>query len=489
MGQEIVLIQPKVGSWDNLGVRPPDGLLTIAAIPYTKGYNVKIVDQRVEKDWRSVLQSHLKKSPLFVATSCMTGPQIAYALEISKFVKQYDKSIPVIWGGIHPTFNPHQTLENENIDIVVIDEGDLTFMELIEKFEAGQDLKDVLGIGYKKDGKIIINQKRPLIEDLDSLPSLPYNLIDIKKYYGFDAGNEKASIALSTSRGCPFKCTFCYDTVAFGNRFRGFSAKRTIEMVKNVVEKFKIRAIYFADDNFCTDLKRYKDIVDLLLQENFDITWGISGVRMDSIKIMDHDLLTKMVRAGCNNLNSGLESGSDRILKMIKKGITVQLITDANNKLSEYPIKAKYTLIAGFPTETEEEMNQTVKLALKLIEDNKNAYTLFCAYVPWPGVELWDIAKQHGVYEPKSLEEWIKVDNDNVLDNLPWLDNRRKEMIKNLVFTSNFANKNIKYKIGKKYLKFLFDLYYPIAKLRFKYNVYQLQIDRWLVNSIANALY
>ncbi|MBI1935282.1 B12-binding domain-containing radical SAM protein [Candidatus Woesearchaeota archaeon] len=489
MSKEILLVQPKAGAWENLGIRPPDGLLTIAAIPSQRGYNVKIVDLRVESDWKSVMKQHLEKSPLFVATSCMTGPQIGYALELSKFVKQHDKNIPVIWGGVHPTFNPHQTLENENIDIVVIDEGDLTFVELIEKIGKGESLKDVLGIGYKEHGKITINPRRPLIEDLDSLPNLPYELIDTKRYYGFDTDDDSASIAFSTSRGCPFKCTFCYDTNFFGNRFRAYSAKRTIEIVKNVVEKFKIRNIYFADDNFCTNLKRYRDIVDMLLQENLDIRWGISGVRMDTLQIMDHDLLSKTVKAGCTNLNSGVESGSERVLKLIRKGITVQQVVDTNKKLGQYPFKVKYTLISGFPTETEDEVKETVNLALRMVKDNKNAYTSFSVYCPYPGVELWNIAKQHGVYEPKSLEEWINFNQDSVFDNLPWLDSKRKNMIKNLVFTSNFANKNIKYKIGKKYLKLLFDLYYPVAKLRFKYNIYQFPVDRLMANSIANALY
>ena len=489
MSREILLVMPKAGIWENLGIRPPDGLLTIAAIPYQRGYNVKIVDLRLEKDWRATMKSHLEKNPLFVATSCMTGPQIGYALELSKFVKQHDKNVPVIWGGIHPTFNPHQTLENKNIDVVVIDEGDMTFLELIEKFGKNESLKDVLGIGYKENGKIIINPKRPLIEDLDSLPNLPYDLIETKRYFGFDTENSEPSIALSTSRGCPFKCTFCYDTKVFGNRFRAFSAKRTVEIVKFVTEKFKIKNIYFHDDNFCTNLKRYKDFIDILLQENLDITWGVLGVRMDTLQIMEHELLSKTVKAGCTNLNSGIESGSDRILKLIKKGITVQQVIDTNKKISKYSFKAKYTTINGFPTETEQDIKDTVKLALRLVQDNKNAYTSFNIYMPYPGVELWELAKQYGVYEPKTLEEWITVDQDNVFDNLPWLDNRRKEMIKNLVFTSNFANRNIKYKIGKKYLRFLFDLYHPIAKLRFKYNIYQFPVDRILANSIANALY
>src|SRR3989338_7144821 len=159
MNREILLIQPKAGNWENLGIRSPDGLITLAALPNKEGYNVKILDLRLEKDWKASLKKHLDSNPLLVATTSMTGIQIKYALEASKYVKEHDKNIPVIWGGIHPTFMPEQTLENENIDIVVIDEGDLTFLELIKTIEKNESLKDVLGIGYKEDGKIIINPR------------------------------------------------------------------------------------------------------------------------------------------------------------------------------------------------------------------------------------------------------------------------------------------------------------------------------------------
>src|SRR3989338_9458759 len=112
--KEILLVQPKAGKWESLGIRSPDGLLSLAALPQKKGYPIKILDLRLEKDWKGILKEYLKQDPLLVATSCMTGIQIRYALEVSEFVKKHNKNIPVIWGGVHPTFMPQQTLENEN---------------------------------------------------------------------------------------------------------------------------------------------------------------------------------------------------------------------------------------------------------------------------------------------------------------------------------------------------------------------------------------
>ncbi|MBI2508177.1 cobalamin B12-binding domain-containing protein [Candidatus Woesearchaeota archaeon] len=266
MNREILLIQPKAGSWETLGIRPPDGLLTLAAIPKKEGYNIKILDLRLERDWRSVVRKHVENGPLLVATTSMTGPQIKYALELSQFVKQIDKSVPIIWGGLHPTFLPEQTLENESIDIVVIDEGDLTFIDLIKTIEKNKPLKDVLGIAYKdSEDKIHKNPPRGLIKDLDTLPDTPYDLIDLKKYYGLDIEKGEPSITLMTSRGCPFKCNFCYDTKLYGNTWRAYSVERTINMIKDVVEKFGVKNIYFQDDNFATNLKRFKDIIHRII--------------------------------------------------------------------------------------------------------------------------------------------------------------------------------------------------------------------------------
>ena len=167
--REIILIQPKAGAWEKMGARLPIGLLSIAAIPYNQGYKIKIIDQRIDANWKKTLINSLKKSPLCVGLTCMTGKQIFYALEASKIVKKHS-TVPVIWGGVHATLLPEQTLENEYVDLIVLREGDVTFAELVNALEKNGSLKKIKGIYYKQNGKIIKNVERSFIKNFDYLP-------------------------------------------------------------------------------------------------------------------------------------------------------------------------------------------------------------------------------------------------------------------------------------------------------------------------------
>ncbi len=479
MRKDIVLVQPKVGKWDALATRLPESLLAIAAIPDQKGYHVKIIDQRTEEDWERQLLSSLKDKPICVGTSTMTGKQIHYALQVSELVKKHSEA-PVVWGGIHPTLLPKQTLENENVDILVMREGELTFIDLVKTLEKGKSLKSVKGIYYKENGKIKKTSPRPFIKDLDSLPLLPYHLLDLKKYSTFDL-RDKHALTFLTSRGCPFRCGFCHNAVTNKRIWRGFSAEETVRRLKYMVDEFGIRDFFIEDDNFCGNMKRFREIIDLLVKEDMDIFWGSLGVRADAIASMDRKLLKKMVKSGCRNLDVGAESGSQRILDLCQKDTTVEEIKAVNRKIAEYPIIMKYTFIVGFPTETDGEIKQSIDLALELVKDNKKVYTPFFIYTPYPGTKMYKFAIDHGLVPPKSLEKWSDFDFENWFWKYPsWLDKRRIKMLSNLYHTSMLYNKNIKYKITSRYLRWLFDLYRPFAKIRFENNFYHFQIERRL---------
>lgn len=485
---EVLLIQPKAGNWETVGVRLPEGLLTMAAVPHKEGYEVKILDTRLSKDWKKELIDELKQNPVVAALTCMTGPQIRYALEISRFIKE-NSNVPVVWGGVHPTLLPEQTLSNQYVDIVVIDEGDITFIELINALEAEKSLNDVLGIAFKKDGKVIRNQPRPLIKNIDELPDKPYELVNIKNYFGFSHEDGEPSVALSTSRGCNFKCTFCYDTIFYNNTWRAMSVDRTIEVIKNMVDKFGIKNIYFQDDNFVVSIPRFRQIVEKILEERLDITWGLMGIRIDTIGRLDDELLAKVVKSGCKSMDSGLESGSDKILKMIRKGFTVQQAIDGNRKIAKYPIVMKYSFIGGYPTETEEDLKMTISMIAQLVKDNKDACTPFLIYSAYPGVPLYDLAKQYGLKEPQSLEEWSTFDYESSYLNYPWLDKKRIKMLRNLAFTSLFANPAFQYKVQKKFVKLLFKMYQPIARFRFMNNLYQVPFEKRVADFITASIY
>lgn len=480
--REIILIQPKAGVWEKMGARLPIGLLSIAAIPHSQGYKVKIIDQRVDANWKQTLINSLKNNPLCVGLTCMTGKQIFYALEASKIVKKHS-TVPVIFGGVHATLLPEQTLENKYVDLIVLREGEITFAELVDALEKNEPLRKIKGIYYKQDGKIIKNVERDFIKNLDELPELPYELVNISDYSSLNI--EGTSLDFVSSRGCPFACSFCYNCHFNKRTWRAFSAKEVVKRLKNLVKKYKIKTIYFQDDNFCADLNRLKEILQGIIRENLNIKWGTLGLRVDTAKKMDEEILCLMEKSGCVNVDIGAESGSKRILELIDKKITVKDLLEVNKKLSKYPFIIKYSFIVGFPTETNKEMFSTIKIALRIVKENKNGYTPVFVYTPYPGSPMYEFAINHGFVPPKNLEEWSKFSYDDWYFNFKsWSSPGQVRKLKSISFTSLFSNKKIKYKINKFLVKILFDLYHPLAKFRFNNNFHFLPIDSLISKKI-----
>jgi len=476
-GKKIVIVQPKSGPWDLAGQRPPDSLLAISALPYASGYDVRIIDQRIDRKWKESLKRELKDAFLFGTTS-MTGPQIKYALEASKFVKE-NSYVPVVWGGIHASLLPEQTIQNRYIDMVVCGEGDYALLELIKALEQ-DNLLSVKGLYYKQNGQIRKTPERDLINNLDKLLDFPYKLINIQRYHGINL-QEGRGITLITSRGCPYRCAFCYNTVYNKNRWRGMSAKRVVEMIKRVTKEFGVKNIFFEDDNFCASVERFEEIIDRILEEKIDIRWGLLGVRADTLKRMSDNLLAKAVKAGCVSVDIGVESGSNRIIDLVIKGVTTQDIIGLNKRLVKFFPRTKYTFIMGLPTETESELLESVRLALRLIKDNPSALTLFFAFCAYPGTKLFNLAKEYGFKEPNTLEEWADINYETAFLFNPWLNKKMSKMIQNLGFTSFFINRNTQYKINSAFFRGLALLYQPIAKIRFENNIYSFPVERWLV--------
>lgn len=481
--KSIVLIQPRAGGFDLLGARLPIGLLSISSKLSREGYNIRIIDQRLDNNWEKTLISSLKLNPICVGITCMTGRQIESALKASQIVKK-NSNCPVVWGGVHASILPYQTIQNKFIDILVLKEGEITFYELIKVLEKNKNFSKIKGLVYKKDGKINVNPEREFIKCLDLIPELPYHLVDVDKYSSMHI--EGKSIDFVSSRGCPNKCSFCYNLRFNKQRWRTMSAKETIKRVKYLVEKYGIKTIYFQDDNFFVDLERVRDILKGIIKEKLNIKWGTLGLRVDTVTRMDDEFLKLMYDSGCINVDIGAESGSDRILKLIDKQIKIEDLLKVNRRLAKYPFIVKYTFIIGFPGETEEENMQTVKIAQKLVKENPNAYTPMAVYVPYPGTNMYDTALKLGFIPPKTLEEWANFNPEDWFKFFPsWLKKSELSRLQSIAFTSLFYNKNIKYKINTKLYRFLFELYHPIAKLRFNHDLHFFPIESWLSKKFA----
>lgn len=403
----------------------PVGLLAVATPLDAAGYHVNILDQQVCANWKQLLKAELKKNPVCVGITCMTGPQIHYALEASRIVRQYSTR-PVIWGGNHPSLLPKQTLENENIDIVVQGEGEETMLELVQTLANGSALSQIKGIWYKDGQRIRSNPVRPFI-DLNDQPPLAYHLLDVEKYVDDDK-----VLRTFTSRGCPLRCAFCYNRSFNLKRWRALSADKTVERLKRLVETYDVEGFSFHDDNFFVSVTRAWDILETIILEELPVGLWKLDITPQTFLSLDDDFLELLYRSGCVKINIGLETGSERILRLLHKETTVADMHTINKRLKKSGITPKYTFMMGYPTETEAELEQTISLILQLIKDNSEILTSLHIYTPLPGTELFDLAIEHGFKPPKSLEGWIRFNYRTV--NLPWLSEDLRRLVKMLHF-------------------------------------------------------
>ena len=412
---DVVLIYPSAGESGKATFSPPHSLLSIAA-PLVKDYNVKIIDQRVDANWKSNLKTYLGTQPIAVAFSAMTGLQIRYALDAAKFVREEaGNTIPLVWGGVHATMLANQTLDNEYVDIIVRGEGDSSFREIIRRRKANKSINDIDGISFKEYGKKIHNPDSKLL-NLNEIGNIPWELIDVEDYIGdgslmFEPGTVKRMLDIGvTSKGCPHKCSFCYNLFFNKMYWRGMSAEKTFERFKQVVDDFKVDGIWVHDDNYFVDLKRVEKIADMMLKENMEVQWTSSGVTVFTYSKMSDELKDKVVKSGCSSFRFGIESASPRVLKMIDKPNTAEQVYDVNNDAKKHNISPIYSFMIGFPTETREEILDTCKMAVKLKKENPNCKNHgISIYTPYPGTPLYKLACENGFNPPATLEGWANI--------------------------------------------------------------------------------
>jgi anaerobic magnesium-protoporphyrin IX monomethyl ester cyclase len=469
---DVVLVQPKgvVGKKprNKSGrVIPPEGLLAVATPLDLAGYKVKIIDQRLDPNWEQTLLAELKTGPICVGTTAMTGPQILGALQASEMVKKNSR-VPVVWGGIHATLLPRQTLENPYIDIVVQEEGEETFLELVNALAGHRSIDNIQGISFKTGGVIKENANRPYI-DLNLQPLLAYHLIDVNRNMISFAG--RLSLPLETSRGCNENCSFCYNTRFHRNKWRYLSADETINRIRYLKENYKIQGIVFRDDNFFASPERSHQILEGMVRNDFNITWGKGDIKLNVLAHLDDDYLRLIQKSRCTSLIVGIESGSQRIADLIKKRIDISDAIPVNRRMAKFDMDMYYLFLTGIPGETKADLQSSAALGYQLTRENPNAALGVQKYVPYPGTELFDSAVKYGLFAPQKLEDWIPYGWVNRGLNFPWLSPDHLKMIKMISFCSIFqARKNAldTYLGVSPAILMMAKLYSPAARARFK---------------------
>ena len=425
---------PRLDYWNvtkqpTLGI--PMGLLSIGTVLLENGYRVKIVDPVIDRNYLDIIEASLGDC-LYVGISAMTAG-IASGLEISQFVKKLNPSIPIIWGGIHPTLLPEQTLANNNIDFIGWGEGEYTCLDLANSLKNGYPFDQIEGLGLKHDNKLVVNIRKNF-HNPDALPFLRYELLDMDKYLYRDAGSltgtpAKAKICvLNSGIGCPYKCTFCINTHP-SQKFRPKSLERLLAEVEDVVRRFEPEIIHIQDDLFFVDKHRTFGFLDHYESNNYHFKW----FTLTRANYFNDDYISdefiKRIKGSCLWLGLGIESGSAAVRKRLRKQISEEQIRRAVETLAKNEIATGYAFMFGMPHETGEEMAETVKLILEMKKNHAGATFAYQLYRPYPGTELFDEAVKLGYKTPKSLEEWASLQDVETgyttIDESPWVFDKK----------------------------------------------------------------
>jgi anaerobic magnesium-protoporphyrin IX monomethyl ester cyclase len=396
-------IKKYMGGLGKIGwVFPPIGLLYIASYIREKNdsLNVKIYDSQVEK--RNFFRLLENFKPSIVGITCQSA-LVYSALKVAEDIKKLYPNTKIIVGGVHPSIRPQDLIKSENIDLVIRGEGEETFLEVCNKIQSGKSLKNVLGITYLNDGKMVSTPDRPINKNLDVYPMPALDLIPINKYRISPDLRTGARLGLIlTSRGCPYNCLFCANKLLTKRTYRLKSIEGVIEEIEYYIKEYNINQLMIIDDNFAVNRKRTMELCHEFIKRGYPkkFKWWAEA-RVDCL---DEELLRTMKRAGCTILSFGLESGNQRLLDYIKKGITIPQIVKAVKLIKKVGIKSRASIILGLPTETRKESLRSIKFAYKLPLDQVR----FSIATPFPGTELWDIAIKEGKIDPNNID-WTRL--------------------------------------------------------------------------------
>jgi len=378
----------------------PLGLAYLASVLREKNYDVTLIDAEPLRFTSSDLKSHLKHHQYdFIGMGFMT-PMYLCAKDVIKIIKKTAPKSKLIVGGPHITQMPALTMkENHSIDFGVIGEGEITLVELLDAIINKKDFGTVQGIIYRKGGDLKMTLPRPFINDLDSIPMPARDMLPMEKYVPTPTYYRKLpSYIMLISRGCPYRCVYC--SKIFGSTIRYHSVKRIIEEMEELISVYGAKEIIFRDDTFTVNKKLIANLCHEIIKKN--IHKKISWMCMTRVNLVDEHILRLMKKAGCWSIHFGVESGTQRLLDLIQKGITLEQVRSAFRLTRKIGIQTKAFFMLGLPTETVEESLATIRFAREIDPDGVQ----FTITVPYPGTKLYEIAKNDGTLKSFKWEDY-----------------------------------------------------------------------------------
>jgi len=397
MKPHVTLVNPPApsGSTGHLPF-PLLGLGYLAAVLEKNQYEVDVIDcQALKLSYEEFKNEIGKRQPNIVG---ITSNTLTYksGLHIAKIAKEVYPNCLTLFGGPHVTFWDDKALQEcPDLDVVVRKEGENTLLELVQRLEAGKSFRDVLGITYRRDGKIAKNPDRPYIENLDGLPFPARHLWPIERLRKYED-----MFYIMTSRGCVYWCEFCATVRMHGRKYRIRSPKNVVDELEFLNKTYGATNFTFCDDVFTVDKARTEELCKEIRNRKLNIKWNC-GTRVD---MLTKELLIKMKEAGCISVWFGVESGSQQVLDAMRKGISTAQTMRIFSWIRELGLKPVPNVILGFPGETKQTAWKTIKFVEKISPEDVGFYNIA---TPFPGTPMFDLVKKNG---------WLRITDFNKYD-------------------------------------------------------------------------
>lgn len=354
--------------------------------------------------WREIKKIVRDYNPDFVGISIMFTAYFDDALKLARVVKLVNKKIYVAMGGSHVSTDPRACVAYDDVDFAVYGEGEKTLEELLEVIEKGKSVEGVRGLAFKGKEGVVLNPPRDLVKNLDDIPFPAWDMLNVTKY---DLGEEyqmrKPTFYVTSSRGCPMHCAYCSSFAVWQHKWRGRSATNVVDELELLVKKFGAREIAFFDDSISVDRKRLVDICNEIIKRKLDIRWSTpNGIAHWTL---DKELIKLMRKSGCYRITFGIESGDVETRRFVGKPFDLGQAKELTKYANSLGMWTLATNIIGFPYETREQIDRTLKYAIESGVDIASFFRLGLR----PGSPVYSVFEKEG-WLPKNKSALYKED-------------------------------------------------------------------------------
>jgi radical SAM superfamily enzyme YgiQ (UPF0313 family) len=409
---------------------------------------------------------------------------IRETVEIARAVKSWKPDFPVVLGGWHPSLLPKQTLESPYIDIVVRGQGEDTLLEVVQHIEARAPLDLVPGIGFKRDRQLHFTTERPLRPIVD-LPPKAYHLADFDAYER-SCGRRWAMYI--SSLACPFNCSYCTNAGVYGRKWNALPPGQFVEETVDLTRRYGLEMLWVVDDNFLVDLDRARHIAEGLVRAEADFNWSIQATTNLTARLTYEDLKL-LRRSGLHQICQGVDSGSEKILKLMNKTFQdFDSIYESAARCLHAGIRPSFNIIFAYPGEGKKERRETIDFMMDVCRRFPGAEFWTNIFTPYPGSPIMERAQELGIQVPDSLEGWADFFPRYTV--LPWLtgrDHKRLQVMRDYLRIA-FDRVPIAADTRKRSMRIAQKLLSFPARWRLDHDAYAMPVELWLNEKLKRRI-